>query len=65
MQDDRGSNVQGTDAGPSGGEAGARTGGSLSERELELRAKSMRKREEGEPDEAGEAAQESGEGQES
>ncbi|MDQ3605323.1 MAG: hypothetical protein M3418_03935 [Gemmatimonadota bacterium] len=50
MQDDRGSNVQGTDAGPSGGEAGARTGGSLSERELELRAKSMRKRENGEPE---------------
>ncbi len=47
MQEDRGSNVQGTDTGTS---ASTRAGGNLSERELELRAKSMRKRENGEPE---------------
>ncbi len=50
MQEDRGSNVQGTDAGSSGGDAGSRAGGNLNERERELRAKSMRKRENGQPE---------------
>ncbi len=50
MQDDRGSNVQGTDVGAAERDAGSRAGGNLSEEELKLRAKSMRKRENGEPE---------------